>query len=230
LGPITRAIPLPAALPCAGRVVDVSELRLLDLAWLQSDFERSSGWADPADDALRAVMSGGDGVRAALLAAYDRAEAGPPVFERGAISDYLATEKGLAMLLFAACREMEPPPTPEGAAALARGLLRSQDVESVVERERIIRKAFAGDPARAIMSLMGFPWPKPDDGRAPTWSRAIEEVAVARNLPNDAVYSMTLSEFRRARRGGGEDDPSEVEPGAPGELAAMERWNAEWFG
>lgn len=200
MGPITSVIPVPRPLGVKaldGHTLHVAEMRLEDLAELQGVLDAT--WPDPYI-AARASLEDAEGESrwAVLHAAYEAAEAGPPVYGEGAGATYFASLEGFCLLAWVALRRHQPELDPTDVATLV--LLMDED-----ERFRLRWIAEGGDALRVLgrMLLEGYPRPR---STPITWGQAIHEVAETLGIPYPTVYAMTLTEFRNARRGGKPED------------------------
>lgn len=199
MGPITAVVPVPKPLRVAALdvTVHVSELTLRELAELQGVLDASR--PDPYLAAREALATlEGDDRRRALVAAYEAAEAGPPVYGEGEGWAYFASMEGFALLAWVALRRNHPDLSPEDVATLAIRM-------SEGEREALRWHAEGGVALRVLGRMLTADVPRPAAASV-GWGRAIHEVAEGLGVPYDAVYRMTLTEFRNARRGGQPDD------------------------
>jgi hypothetical protein len=217
VGPITALIPTPKPLHVAalGLTLRVAELTLRDLADLQAVLDQR--WTDPYLDCREALATvEGDERTAALLDAYDRAEEGPPVYGEPAGRAYYATLEGFAVLAWVALRRYQSGLAPADVAGIV--------AEMTADEMFALRwHAEGGNSLRLLARLLMSDVPTPRPTPIP-WGQAIHEVAEIMGLPYAAVYEMTLTEFRNARRGGKADDGDiPIAPGADLE-GVMERW------
>jgi hypothetical protein len=200
MGPITSVIPVPRPLRVAaldGHTLHVAEMRLSDLAELQGVLDAT--WSDPYLAARASLEdAAGESRWPLLVAAYEAAEAGPPVYGEGAGAAYFVGLEGFCLLAWVALRRHQPDLDPADVATLV--LLMDED-----ERFRLRWIAEGGDALRVLgrMLLEGYPRPR---STPITWGQAIHEVTEVLGVAYEAVYRMTLTEFRNARRSGKPED------------------------
>jgi hypothetical protein len=196
---ITNLIPVPrpVRIEAAGVTVQAAELTLRDLADLQAALDEQ--WGDPVLEiraALTEAERNGDEREACRLKreAYEKAEAGPPVYGEPSGRAYYATPVGLALLTWVALRRHQPTLPPGEAAALLVKM-------SSVEFDRLWRIAHGRRPLKTIAAMI-LP-PTPGRGAPQTWGRVIEEIIEAHpGWTYRDVYDLTISEFANARRTG----------------------------
>lgn len=193
---ITRLVPVARSVTLGDRDFTVWEARLLDLAALQSWLE--AGWLEPLDAALDAALADPDGPgrSAAIHAALDAAEPGPPSYDddRGAAA--LATAEGIGSFLAVALARGNPGLTVDDVIGCVRSMTPAQYAR--------LRRVFFGTDREAALNrlLIGDIEQAGGGGEALTWGEAVDELAAARGWTYPEIYAMTISEFRNARRGG----------------------------
>lgn len=193
MGPITAILPVPRVVPCGGRMVKVSELRLRDLAVLQSYLDELE--PDPLTAAQQASRGLPEREQLRIFGeAYDRAEAGPPIYGDARGKAYFATPEGSALFLWVALSRHRKI-TPVEAAELYHAA-------SPAEYGRIWRIAHGITSLEAISRIL-LPLP-PSGGGVPgrTWPEMIVELSEARGWTLHYIYNLTLSEWIFARNGG----------------------------
>lgn len=189
---ITSIIPVPRSVPLGGRRVLISELRLRDVAELQSVLDDRQG--DPLAGVLEAVAgTDGDARRAVLVDAHRRSLAGPETYFREDGMAYFRTPAGEATFLFVAVRRHRPRLSARGAAKLWEAASRE-------ELDRVWRICHGVKARDAIEGMIGMAAPR--KGRTATWPELIDELALARSWTYEQIYNLTLSEWRTARSGG----------------------------
>lgn len=183
----------------AGLTFQVSEFTLADLADLQAILDAQ--WVDPLaaiEGELQAAQ--GDSHRSLLAAAYEAAEAGPPIYGEPSGQAFYATTEGMAVFLWVALKKNHPSFTPEMAADLVRRL-------SEGEYSQIWRIAHGSKTIKTLERMLGLGTAKPA-AREVTWGELIDEVCQSHPGWTYAdVYGLTLSEWVNARRHG---EPEEV--------------------
>jgi hypothetical protein len=201
MGPITSIIPTPRTVPCGGRSVKVSEFRLRDLAFLQSVLD---GMEPDPIAAIEEELSTATGARRKdlIFSAWDRAEAGPPVYGSESGRAFFSTPPGGSLVLWVALRREHPAIDPAEAARLYMAA-------TAAEIGLVWRVAHGISPARA-MERIAFPPepPSPPSGAiGPTWPEMVDEVAVSHGWTYEQIFDLTISQWHAARNGG---KPAEI--------------------
>jgi hypothetical protein len=184
---ITAIFPRPHPVPLGGRVYLVGELTLAQLADLQAFEDRR--WPDPLEgvrDRLGAMDP--ESRRAALVAAYDVAEGGPPAW-RGPADD-----EGLRHFLATVLKAHNPGLT---GADVDHAFAEA----TAAEYAALCRASHGVTPLDEVEELLGVH--RRDPGEPIGWSRAVVELMEAYPaLTIEAVGGLTISQVRALRTGG----------------------------
>lgn len=225
MGPITSIIPVPRRCPVGGEFVYISELRLRDIAELQSILDDE--WADPLDSIGDVLARAGDDPKErfiGLVPLYEAAEVGPPAYGTAAGNAYFASPEGGALLLWVAGRRETPGLDPATAVRLYMKA-------TVDEIARVWRVAHGVSPLKALEKMLWDCLPGEDaggSGRIVTWAEMIDELARANHWTYEYVYGLTLTEWLRARNLGKEVESARC--AGPGQDAAeLARTRREWW-
>lgn len=185
---ITSLRPSPTALSVGGRPFSVHQATIADLFALQA-------WVDTkSPDQLASIHENAAGLTGAerdrlLFDAYDLAEDAASIDGPEGRRLLTQTPEGLTVFLSVALKVSAD----FAAAVLAEATPR--EVEAV-------RRAFFGANALAeIRGLLGLEGRR-RAGEPATWGEAIDGLAAERGWTYAYIYSLSLSEFRNARRRG----------------------------
>lgn len=192
--PITRLVPRPRPVSLAGRRFLVREARLDDLADLQAWLDGLA--PDPADGLDGRLAAEADPVKRdrLLFDAYGAADAGGPCYSDRAGAALLASQEGLFTLARVALARCVPVTTDDDLADLVLDA-------TPCEWEKLRRVFFGLSVARDIERRVGCPREAPR-GRSVTWGEAVDDLARSHHWTYAYIYSLTLTEFSNARRGG----------------------------
>jgi hypothetical protein len=194
MGPITALIPVSRSMPCGGEMVEVSQLRLRDLALIQSVLDGQ--WPDPLTEIQERIMTmeSGPGRNGLLVEAYERAEIGPVCYGTAAGNEYFAGPEGAALLFWVAVRET-PGITPSSATEiLSRG--------SAGEIAAIYRFSHGVSVLKALESYLWADTPESPSAPGLTWPEMIDDLSRKRHWTYDYIYSLTFREWLSARNEG----------------------------
>ncbi|WP_406698559.1 hypothetical protein V5E97_06715 [Singulisphaera sp. Ch08] len=186
--------PRPVTIAKAGLTFQVSEFTLNDLADLQAILD--SQWVDPLvaiESELEATQ--GDDRRKLLVAAYETAETGPPIYGEPSGRPFYESLEGVAAFFWVALRKNRPGLTPVDAAKFAM-------LASTSEHMQIWRIAHGSQTLKSLERMLGLGVAKRPSPEM-TWGKLIEDVIESHPGWTYAnVYGLTVSEFMNARRRG----------------------------
>lgn len=188
---LTRIVPAVRTLRIAGSPRPVAELRIRDLADIQSWLDaRSPLPSVPRDAGLRERFQ-------AAKALVDACEQ-TPLLDAKEGRDALDTREGIAVVLYLAVSRHDKSYSPQNAAEDALAI----DDDEYAELWRILLNA---DPLRPAFAVFNEGMESPGNADSIDWPKSIAEFCAEFHCLPAAVYGLTVSEFMALRAGGCSD-------------------------
>ncbi len=197
---ITAVIPVARTVRLGSRDFTVWEARLSEIALLQAWLD--STWTDPMEEVWDKVYNPSVSEAEAdriMFAAHDAAVEGPPCWDDERGRELYRTAAGLGVFLMVVLSR--------GTPSLSKEDIVKVLVEASSGQLAALRRVFFGsDSARELSHLLLGRYSTERPGRIVLWPEAIDELSRERNWTYSYIYSLTLSEFRSARRHGEPSD------------------------
>lgn len=193
---LTSVFPRPRLVQCGDETIKVSEFRLRDLVSLQEILD------DMTVDPLASIQDGLDLLprkerHAAIVAAYEAAESGSPVYGEPNGKAFYATPAGNAALLWVAIRRWKY----NRATAKRAGELYSQSSPS--QFSHIWRICHGVSSLRTLQKMLTFPLPSQHNPQGVRdWGEMIDILSEKRNWTYEYILSLPITQWVRVNNEG----------------------------